>query len=118
MMSKRITTIVAAGLAVALLLAGVVSYFASGAPDGLNKVAIERGFDGTEEPHDLAESPLSGYETRGVDSGFLAGSLAGIAGVGVTFLVAGGLVYLVRRRGTTDALPPAETRSSGQQARR
>lgn len=116
-MSRRTTTVVAAGLVVALLLGGAVSYFASGSPDGLNKVAIERGFDGTEQEHDLADSPFAGYETRGVDDGFWTGSLAGIAGVGVCFLVAGGAAYLVRRRS-----PERESRthspSSGEPASR
>lgn len=97
-MSRRTTVIVAVGLAVSLLLAGGVSYFASGAPDGLNKVAIEQGFDRTQEDHDLAESPFAGYETRGVDQGWLAGGLAGVAGVGLTFLVAAALAVAVRRR--------------------
>jgi len=108
-MGRRTTTVVAAGLVVTLLLAGAVSYFASDAPDGLNKVAIERGFDGTEQEHDLADSPFAGYETRGVEGSFWTGSMAGIAGVGVCFLVAGGMAYLVRRRGSEQR---SRTRSS------
>lgn len=118
MLSKRTSTIVAAGLAVSLLLGGVVSYFASGSPDRLNKVAAEKGFDGTEKEHGLDDSPLAGYEAAGVDQGWLAGGLAGVAGVGLTFLVAAGLTAVVRRRrsdgATTDATPtdagPAEGR--------
>lgn len=105
-MSKRTTTVVAAGMTIALLLGGVVSYFASGSPDGLNKVAAERGFDNTETAHDLADSPLAGYETRGVDDGFWTGSLAGVAGVGVCFLVAGGVAFVVRRRGADSERAP------------
>jgi len=116
-MSRRTTSVVAAGLVVTLLLAGAVSYFASGSPDGLNKVSIERGFDGTEQEHDLADSPFAGYETRGVNGGFWTGSLAGITGVGVCFLVAGGVAYLVRRRGP-EQKSRTHSRSSGEPASR
>lgn len=95
-MSRR--ALVIAGLLVALVLAGVVSYYASGDPDGLNKVAADEGFAENEKAHGLEDSPFSGYETTGVDNDRLSGGLAGVVGVGVTFLVMGGLVYAVRRR--------------------
>ena len=96
-MSRR--ALVAVGLLVALLLAGGVSYFASNSPDGLNKVASETGVDKNAKEHDLEDSPFGGYQTKGVDDGFLSGGLAGVAGVGVTFLLVGGVVWAVRRRG-------------------
>lgn len=102
-MSRR--AIVLVGLLVALVLAGVASYYASSDPDGLNKVAADQGFDSREKGHGLKDSPFAGYETTGVDDGRLSGGLAGVVGVGVTFLVVGGLVYAVRRgqrRGTPD----------------
>ena len=98
MMSRRTSAVVAAGLAVCLLLAGGMSYFASGSPDGLNKVASDQGFDRTGSEHQLADTPLSGYEADGVDQGWLAGGLAGVIGVGLTFLVAAGIVIVLRRR--------------------
>ena len=104
-MSRR--TLVVVGLLVSLVLAGAVSYFASSSPDGLNKVANETGFDKKAEAHQLEESPFGGYATKGVDDGFLSGGLAGIAGVGVTFLLVGGVVWAVRRRGATSA--PSES---------
>jgi hypothetical protein len=91
--------LVVAGLLVALALAGVVSFYASGDPDGLNKVAADEGFAKGEKAHGLENSPFAGYETDGVDDGRLSGGLAGVVGVGVTFLLVGGLVYAVRRRG-------------------
>jgi hypothetical protein len=93
--SRRALVVV--GLLVALLLAGGVSYYASSDPDGLNKVASDEGFAEGEKAHGLEDSPLAGYETTGVDNGRLSGGLAGVVGVGVTFLLAGGLVYAVRR---------------------
>ena len=56
---KVSTKVVAAGLLlVALLLAGVVSRFASSDPDGLTKVAEDKGFADTEKARD---SPVGGY---------------------------------------------------------
>lgn len=96
-MSRRL--LVAAGLLLALVIAGGASYLASDEPDGLNKVAADQGFDKRAKAHDLEDSPFGGYETKGVDSGFVSGGLAGVAGVGVTFLLVGGIVWAVRRRG-------------------
>jgi len=89
--------LVVGGLLLALLLAGVASYYASSAPDGLNKVAIEQGFDDRQRQHDLEDSPFAGYETEGVDDGRLSGGLAGVVGVLVTFALVGGLTLAVRR---------------------
>lgn len=99
-MSKRTRAVVLIGLLVALVLAGGVSYYASRSPDGLNKVAVDKGFDKGEKKHALDDSPLSGYGTKGVDNDRLSGGLAGVAGVGLTFLIGGGLVLVVRRRNT------------------
>lgn len=95
-MSRRALVLV--GLLVALVLAGGVSYWASSAPDGLNKVASDEGFDKGAKDHRLDDSPFAGYETSGVGDGRLSGGLAGVVGVGVTFLLVGGLVWGVRRR--------------------
>lgn len=104
-MRRSVTIIVAAGLLLSLLLGGIVSYFASGSPDGLNRVAEDEGLAQTEEQHGLDDSPLAGYETRGVN-GAPSGGLAGLAGVGLTFLVASGVVLVVRRRHAARAEHP------------
>ncbi|QXC59993.1 PDGLE domain-containing protein [Aquihabitans sp. G128] len=87
-----------AGLAVAFALAFFVSPEASSKPDGLDKVAIDQGFDRTETDHRLDGSPTAGYALRGVGDDRLATGLAGVVGVAVTFLLAGGLTLVVRRR--------------------
>ena len=94
--------VVAAGLLVALLLAGVASYYASGDPDGLNKVAQDKGFAATEMEHGAADGPFAGYETQGVDDGRLSGGLAGVVGAGVVLLLAGGTALALRRRSSGD----------------
>ncbi|OIJ24055.1 PDGLE domain-containing protein [Nocardioides luteus] len=92
---------VALGIAVvALLLAGVVSYYASANPDGLEYVAGKTGFLDRASEHGAADGPLAGYGTKGVDDARLSGGLAGVIGTVVVLVVAGGLVLLVRRRPT------------------
>jgi cobalt/nickel transport system permease protein len=86
------------GLVVAAALAFFVGPLASSKPDGLEKVAADHGLQASE--HALDGSPTAGYEVRGVGDERLATGLAGLVGVAVTFAVAGGVVLLVRRRGT------------------
>jgi hypothetical protein len=90
----------AAGLLAALILAGIVSFYASGAPDGLEKVAADKGISAKEEDHRLKDSPLGDYGVKGVHDRRLSGGLAGVAGVGITLVIGGGVFWLVRRRGT------------------
>ena len=46
-------------LIVTLLLAGVVSFYASSSPDGLNKVAADHGLADNEKDSATAHSPLA-----------------------------------------------------------
>jgi cobalt/nickel transport protein len=94
----RTRTFALAALLVTLLLAGVGSYYASSHPDGLEHVADRAGFLDTADDHPAGDGPMADYSVEGVDSPRLAGGLAGVVGVGVTLLVAGGLGYAVRRR--------------------
>ena len=95
--------LVVAGIVVALLIAGVGSYYASSDPDGLTKVSQDQGFAGSEKDHGTADGPLAGYEAKGVDNARLSGGLAGVVGSAVVLVLAGGVVLLVRRRRTLDA---------------
>lgn len=98
------TRLVLAGLLVAtLLMAGVVSFYASSDPDGLNRVAEDEGFASTESEHTSSDSPLADYAVAGVDDERLSGGLAGVAGAGVVLLITGGIAYAVRRRGDSAA---------------
>ena len=97
-------------LAVALLVAGGLSYFASPNPDGLDTVArsgctvVRTGageqLEGTciaqhAGDHALAAGPLANYSVAG---GPGTVGLAGVVGVLVTLVLAGGLFWLLRRR--------------------
>ncbi|MGB9377637.1 MAG: PDGLE domain-containing protein [Mycobacteriales bacterium] len=96
----RTTGFVVGGLLVALLLAGFASYYASRSPDGLNRVATDQGIHNSQQHSPKADGPLAGYNTKGVDNHRLSKGLAGVAGVGMTFLIGAAVVLLVRRRGT------------------
>jgi cobalt/nickel transport system permease protein/cobalt/nickel transport protein len=93
--TRRLVTV---GLLVSLLLAGVVSSYASRHPDGLMHVAASLGFASNEQASATSDSPLAGYAVRGVVDSRLSGGLAGVVGVLVVALVMGGLVLVVRRR--------------------
>ncbi|CAN5510054.1 hypothetical protein BH10ACT10_BH10ACT10_28330 [soil metagenome] len=101
---SRVSTrvLVVTGLLVALLLAGVVSFYASASPDGLNRVARDKGFSSTQTKHASDDSPFAGYGTKGVSDGRLSKGVAGVVGCAVVLALAGGLTFAVRRRGARD----------------
>lgn len=86
------------GLAATLVCAGVVSYYASGELDGLERVSTDHGIMEQEKEHDLADSPLADYQIRDLENERVSGALAGFIGVGATLAVGTGLVVLARRR--------------------
>lgn len=93
--STRIVLVI--GAVIALLLAGVVSAWASSHPDGLEFVAEKLGFADAAGAHVSDGSPLAGYSVQALGEGPLAGGLAGVIGVLVVALVMGLLVLLLRR---------------------
>lgn len=98
-----------AGVVVALLVAGVASFYASSHPDGLEYVAGKTGFlDSADEDAATTGSPFEDYGTAGVENERLSGGIAGVAGVLITLLLGGGLFYLLRRRGEPSAQDGAE----------
>jgi cobalt/nickel transport system permease protein len=94
-----------AGLVTSLLLAGFVSFYASASPDGLEKVAADKGIDAKVEDHAAADSPLADYGVRGITDSRLSGGLAGVIGVGVTVAAGMGVFWAVRRRRGSEAAP-------------
>jgi hypothetical protein len=89
-------------LLVALLVAGVGSYYASAHPDGLNSVAEKTGFSDQERSSGASDGPLAGYRTHGIDDARLSGGVAGVVGCLLVLTLAGGLAWAVRRRGPAD----------------
>ncbi len=85
-------------LLISLILAGVVSFYASGNPDGLTRVAADKGLDEREKSSATADSPLADYAVKDIDNPRLSGGLAGVLGVSIVLVLAGGVAYAVRRR--------------------
>ncbi|NEA64254.1 energy-coupling factor ABC transporter permease [Streptomyces sp. SID12488] len=112
--SHRTRNVWLAGLAASLVLAGGVSFYASASPDGLEKVAADKGIDAKVEDHAAADSPLADYSVEGITDGRLSGGLAGVIGVGVTIVAGTGVFWAVRRRRTDEdvAAAPAATPSA------
>lgn len=103
MAKVRTRTLLIAGALLALVFAGVISFYASQSPDGLEKVAADKGIDAKAEDHALADGPLADYSVKGVDNERFSGGLAGVLGVGGTLLVGTGVFWVVKRRGAPQA---------------
>ncbi|MFE9178467.1 energy-coupling factor ABC transporter permease [Streptomyces sp. NPDC007126] len=93
------------GLVASLLLAGFVSFYASADPDGLEKVAADKGIDEKTEEHAAADSPLADYGVKDISDARISGGLAGVIGVGVTVVAGSAVFWSVRRRRSDDASP-------------
>jgi PDGLE domain len=88
-------------LAVAVGLGTAFSPFASSAPDGLEKVAADKGFLDRGRPAPVQErAPIPDYAFPGVENARLATALAGFAGTLGAFLLGAGVVAIVRRPAT------------------
>lgn len=83
----------------AVVLAAVVSQFAAGGPDGLERVAELTGFASAAGEHALAASPFADYATSGVDHRALGLALAGTVGVMLTFVLGWATLGLARLGG-------------------
>jgi len=79
----------------ALWGAGILSLFASSAPDGLEKVARKKGFLG--RGVSLVSGLMPDYAIPGIPHGLLAASLAGVIGALAVFLLAAGVTRFIFR---------------------
>ena len=83
-------------LAIAIGLATAASPFASGAPDGLERVAGDKAFLDRGEAQET--SVLSDYAVPGIGDERVATGLAGFAGTLLVFGLGYGVVVMARRR--------------------
>ncbi|MEU0476971.1 energy-coupling factor ABC transporter permease [Streptomyces olivaceus] len=93
------------GLVASLVLAGFVSFYASADPDGLEKVASDKGIDEKAEEHANADSPLADYGVEDIADARVSGGVAGVIGVGVTVVAGSAVFWAVRRRRDDDTSP-------------
>jgi cobalt/nickel transport protein len=87
---------VVGGLLVAATLALFASPFANSNPDGLERVAEDKGFAASEREHPLKDGPVADYSLRGVDDERVGTGIAGLIGVTLTFGI-GTLIFGVLR---------------------
>lgn len=90
------------GLILSLLLAGIVSFYSSSSPDGLEKVAQDIGFIETKKDHDNATSTLADYGVKGIENDRASVGVAGVIGVLGTAIVAGIGFKILARKPTKD----------------
>lgn len=114
----RNRTFFVTALVLALLIAGGASYYASAHPDGLEHVAEKAGFLDAAEDSPVADGPLADYQATGIEDARLSGGVAGVLGVLLVLVLAGGLAWLVRRRGDrSDPDEPAVERPAPRPSR-
>ena len=89
--------------ALAIVIAGGLSYFASPHPDGLERVAEDRGF--LERAQEPSHTVMPDYTIPGLPV-FLSNGLAGIIGVAATFAVVAVAGRLARRKKAPGAAEP------------
>jgi cobalt/nickel transport system permease protein len=108
---KRISTLafILVGIAVAVALVIFIAPNANPNPDGLEKVAAEKGFDSEVRDHDLAGGPFADYGVSGVGNRYAGTWISGLLGVAVTFAIGAGIVYVVRRSRRAQSPPPPPT---------
>jgi cobalt/nickel transport protein len=87
-----------AGFVISLFLAGVVSFYASSSPDGLEKVAQDIGFIDTAKDHTNADGTLADYGVKGIENERASVGVAGVIGVIGTAVVAGIGFKLIARK--------------------
>ena len=91
-------TFLITGFIASLFLAGIVSFYASSSPDGLEKVAGDIGFVDTAKESANSEGILADYGVKGVDNQRLSTGAAGVIGVVATAAISTGLFALIRRK--------------------
>jgi len=90
------------GFIVSLFLAGVVSFYASSSPDGLEKVAEDIGFIETAKDHSNVDGALADYGVKGIENERTSVGVAGVIGVIGTAVVAGIGFKLIARKPKKD----------------
>ena len=90
--------IVQVGLVASIFVAAIVSFYASGHPDGLEFVAEEVGFLNTAKDSALATSPFADYAFVGLENERISVAIAGILAVLLTAAISFGLFTFLKKK--------------------
>ena len=90
------------GLLFSLVVAGVLSFYASSNPDGLEKVTADQGLDVTAVDSANSDSALADYGVAGVENERASAFLGGVIGVAITGLAGAGLYFWLRNPKSAD----------------
>jgi len=85
-------------LGVAVLAAIFLSPFASTKPDGLERVAEDKGFLEKGEGPQVVNSPIPDYTLPGIKNEKLSTSIAGLVGVIIVALLGFGLGAILKKK--------------------
>lgn len=109
-MKTSTRALVVVALAIAVGLAVAVSPYASASPDGLNRVAGDKGFSDTETGGSIQEnSPIPGYAFPGIENEKVAKGVAGFVGTIFVFAAGYAIAYVLGRRRDGPDDTPAQT---------
>jgi cobalt/nickel transport protein len=84
-------------LGLALLVAIILSPFASPHPDGLERVAEDKGFLAKGETRQIVNAPMPDYVFPGIHNEKIATAVAGVAGTLVVFGLGYGLAKVLKK---------------------
>lgn len=108
--SISLTVFVMLALALAVGLATALSPFASASPDGLARVAADKGFVDDGKLHSVQQdSPIQAYAMPGIGNAKLAKGVAGFVGTVIAFGFGFGFAYVLRRTRRAGVRAPAAT---------
>jgi cobalt/nickel transport system permease protein len=90
------------GLLVSIVIASILSFYASSQPDGLEKVTADQSLDVNAVDSANSDSALADYGVAGVENERVSAFLGGLIGVAITGLAGFGLYIWVRNPQATD----------------
>jgi cobalt/nickel transport system permease protein len=99
MSSKKLLVV---GLLVSIVIASILSFYASSQPDGLEKVTADQSLDVNAVDSANSDSALADYGVAGVENERASAFLGGLIGVAITGLAGFGLYIWVRNPQATD----------------
>jgi hypothetical protein len=91
------------GLIVSIVIASILSFYASSQPDGLEKVTADQSLDVNAVDSANSDSALADYGVAGVENERASAFLGGLIGVVITGLAGAGLYFWLRDPNAVDS---------------